>query len=94
MIRKYLGAAALAAVMLAPAVVRADDHHDKVKVKVQRYYDDRGRDYHEWNEAEERAYRHWVEQERHRAYKDWKHANKHDREAYWEWRHAHSDWHE
>jgi hypothetical protein len=97
MMCKYLGAAALAAMMLSPAVIRADDHdkdHDRDRVKVERYYDTRGHDYHEWNEAEQRAYRHWLEQERHEQYRDWKHANKHDREAYWEWRHAHPDWHE
>jgi hypothetical protein len=96
MMRKYLGAAALAAVMLSPAIIRADDHDkdDRDRVKVERYYDTRGHDYHEWNEAEQRAYRHWMEQERHEQYRDWKHANKHDREAYWEWRHAHPDWHE
>jgi len=46
----------LSLTLAAPVALQADnrDHdHDKVK----RYYDREARDWHEWNEREERAYR-------------------------------------
>jgi hypothetical protein len=86
--RKFLGALLLSGISISPMAMRADDH-DRVKIRV---YDRDRRDYHDWNENEERAYRHWVEQERRRTYRDWKHASKKDRREYLRWRHEHSDW--
>ena len=85
--RRFLGAVVLSGFLLAaPVAMRADDHP-------KRYYDPYKRDYHEWNEAEEHAYRHWVEEERHLKYHDWEHANKKEQRDYWKWRHEHPDWH-
>jgi len=56
---------------------------------------ERGRacfDRHEWNEREERAYRHWLEQERRRQYREWRHASKRDQRDYWRWRHSNPNW--
>jgi len=61
--RRYLGTVILGTfLMAAPCAMLADEHHDK------RYYDPYSKDDHEWNEKEARAYRHWVEQERHQNY--------------------------
>jgi hypothetical protein len=62
----------------------ADEHH--------RYYDRDHKDWHEWNEGESRAYRHYLE-ERHEHYRDWVKANQAQQRAYWRWRHEHPDWH-
>ncbi len=86
--RRFLGALMLGAFLSAPVAVLADDHHDKDN----RYYDPYRHDYHEWNEHEQRAYRHWLEEERHQRYHDWNRANSRERREYWRWRHAHEDW--
>ena len=84
--RRILAAAFLGGMLFTPMTrqVRADEH---------RYFDRDHKDYHEWNEAEERAYRHWLKEERHREYHDWNHANARERRDYWRWRHDHPDWH-
>ena len=88
--RKFFGALLLSGVLISPMAMRADDHD---KRRVVTYYDRDARDRHEWNEREERAYRHWLEQERHRQYRDWKRASRRDQQEYWRWRHANPDWH-
>jgi hypothetical protein len=64
----------------------AQEHQD------QRYYDADRKDYHEWNDNENRAYRHWLE-ESHKPYHEWTKASKAEQRAYWQWRHDHMDWH-
>jgi hypothetical protein len=86
--RQFFGALLLSGILMSPVVMRADDHHNRTV----RVYDSDRKDYHDWNENEERAYRHWVEQERHHPYKDWKHMNKKEQREYLRWRHEHSDW--
>ncbi len=51
----------VAASVIAPVVVMAEEHHGE-----KRYYDQGGRDYHYWNDGEDRNYRAYVvEQHRH-----------------------------
>ncbi len=85
--RRYLGTLLLGAFLMTPAAMIADEHHDK------RYYDPYRHDYHEWNEAEQRAYRHWMEEERHERYRDYNRASRREQREYWQWRHEHPDWH-
>jgi hypothetical protein len=83
--RRILAATFFGGMLLVPMAtqMRAEDH---------RYYDRDHRDYHEWNEAEARAYRHWLTEERHRAYHDWAHASAREQRDYWRWRHDHMNW--
>ena len=55
--------------MCAPVVMQA-----KTMITRKRYYDRYKKDYHVWNEQEERAYRHWLTEERHREYHPWANA--------------------
>jgi hypothetical protein len=64
---------------------RREEHHER-----NRYYDQDRKDYHEWNEAESRAWRRYWEMER-RPYTDWQAAKAEQRAAYWRWRHNHPD---
>jgi hypothetical protein len=82
--RRYLNVLLLGAALTAPALMQADPPH--------RYYDRDRRDYHEWNDNENRAWRHWVTNERHREYHDWNKARRNEQRDYWRWRHEHSDW--
>ena len=85
--RRYLGAFFLTAALTVPLVVRADDDHPR------RYYDRDRKDYHEWNEREDRAYRHYLEGQR-REYREWNKLNRREQGEYWRWRHVHNneDW--
>lgn len=89
---RYFCALLLGGALLAPVGLMADDHdHDRDRARDGRYYDTYSRDYHNWDDREDRAYRHYLEQQ-HRAYRDWAHANKKEQKEYWKWRHKHMDW--
>jgi hypothetical protein len=94
--RRYLGSFLLGAVLATPVVVRADDEHERRERqeanRVQRYYDPQAKDWHEWNEQEERAYHRWWDEHHHdRAFRDWNRLNDRERREYWRWRHEHHD---
>jgi hypothetical protein len=76
--------------LIVPAVVMAQENHPQA---VNRYYDRDHKDYHEWNESENRAYRHWLMEERHeRQYRDYNRLKAAQQRDYWRWRHEHPDW--
>jgi hypothetical protein len=81
-----LSALVLSAALVAPVVARADDRdrHER------RYYDRGGRDSHRWDSNEDRAYRHYLE-EQHREYREFHRVNRGQQQEYFRWRHAHSD---
>lgn len=79
---RYVSALALGAALFGSYVVQADDSR--------RYYDRDHKDYHEWNEREDRAYRRFLE-EKHRAYHEWSKAKRREQQEYWHWRHEHHD---
>lgn len=56
----------------------------------ERIYDRDRKDYHDWNESEDRAYRRYW-QSRHRAYRDYSRLNAREQSHYWSWRHSHPD---
>ena len=79
-----LSALVLSAALVAPVVARADDHHEK------RYYDRNGKDYHSWNNNEDRAYRQYLT-EQHRDYREFNRTNRTQQQQYFGWRHTHPD---
>jgi hypothetical protein len=86
---RYLSALCLTAALAAGSSISAaalpQDAHVQIRV-----YDDSHKDYHDWDEREDRAYRHYLEEkhEQYRAYEKMKYKEQHD---YWEWRHSHPD---
>lgn len=80
---KFFASLLLGAALMAPVAVQADEHD-------RRYFDRDHRDYHEWNENENRAYGRYL-QERHEDRRDFNHENRDRQRAYWRWRHEHSD---
>ena len=60
--------------------------------KDHRYYDRDSKDWHVWNNNEDRAYRHWMTEERHERYRAYNRLRAEQQAEYWRWRHAHSDW--
>lgn len=73
----------MAASLIAPVVVMADEHH-----REKRYYDRNGRDYHYWNDGEDRNYRAYLV-EQHREYVPFATVNVRRRQEYFRYRHEH-----
>jgi hypothetical protein len=55
-----------------------------------RVYDEPHRDYHRWDDREERAYRAYLT-ERRREYREFRGLDRREQEEYWSWRHDHPD---
>jgi hypothetical protein len=80
---------------MAPGVMMADDEHherdrDRDRAQVRRYYDRDARQWHDWNDGEQKAWRRYL-QEQHRREMAWEHANRAQQKAYWKWRRDHPD---
>jgi hypothetical protein len=75
------GGLLMAASVVAPVAMMADDHHGE-----KRYYDRVHRDYHYWNDGEDRQYRAYLV-ERHEAYVPFVHYR--HRPEYFRYRHEH-----
>lgn len=86
-INKYICSALLATAMMMPTAVVAAASPQEVQVRV---YDRDHKDYHNWDDREDRAYRHYL-QEQHKAYRDIRKQNRREQRAYWKWRHDHKD---
>jgi type III secretory pathway component EscR len=84
---RFMAAVLLSGALLAPAALKADDHP-----RDDRYYDRNARDYHQWNDSEDRAYRQYLT-EHHRKYRDFKRLSAKQQREYWEWRHHHDEHH-
>ena len=70
-----------------PAVMAAPQPQAGIQVRV---YDSRHRDYHNWDDHEDRAYRSYMV-ERHRPYRSYNEQRARDQRNYWKWRHQHPD---
>lgn len=82
--KRYVGALVLGASLLMPAISFAEEH---------RYYDRDHKDWHAWNDNENRAYRHWLmEERREHQFREYHRLHARDQREYWRWRHEHSDW--
>jgi hypothetical protein len=80
-----LSAVLAGATLIAPVAMSAgDDHHDR------RYYDRDGRDYHTWDDHEDRAYRVYLG-EQHRDYREFHRVKPVQQREYFRWRHDHPD---
>jgi hypothetical protein len=78
-----LGGLLMAASVVAPVAVMADDHHHE-----KRYYDRDHRDYHYWNDGEDRQYRAYLVEQR-REYVPFVKVNSRRRHEYFRYRHEH-----
>jgi hypothetical protein len=87
-INRFIGSLALAAAIVAPAVlVTAAKAQEGVQVRI---YDRDHRDYHNWDDREDHAYRGYLVAQ-HREYRDYNGQNRRDQRNYWKWRHHHPD---
>ena len=98
--QQYLASLFLGAALVAPVGAQAsfnpldDKHHDRDDKKAKHYYDREHKDYHDWDDHESAAYRHWLMEERHeKEYRDYPRLRREQQAEYWTWRHEHLDWH-
>ena len=86
---KYLGSLFLVAALAAPVTIMAvpapqDDREHK------RVYDRDHKDYHHWDDNENRAWGQFLT-ENHRESHEYAKSNKKEQSKYWNWRHSHPD---
>jgi uncharacterized protein YecT (DUF1311 family) len=88
---KHISAFLLTAVMAAPTVVlAAPSAQDRRSAQERRVYDRAHKDYHVWDDREDRAYHAWLAEQHHRNQAYSRLKQKEQRE-YWSWRHDHGD---
>ncbi|HSY98483.1 MAG TPA: hypothetical protein VK788_03225 [Terriglobales bacterium] len=85
----------LTAALAAPMAIRTsgatqDDHRDDKKDT--RVYDRSHKDYHNWDDNEDRAYRQYLGG-KHQDYREYSKLNNKQQNTYWNWRHSHPDSH-
>lgn len=85
MFSALLMTATLATPLALPADASAGQSTTTASVRV-RVYDPYRRDYHPWNQREQREYRAYLA-ERHQAYLRYERQRLAQRRAYWRWRH-------
>jgi hypothetical protein len=85
----YIGSLLLAAAVAAPTLVVSDAKAQEASVQV-RVYDRNHKDYHNWDDHEDRAYRGYLVVH-HREYREYNRQNHRDQDNYWKWRHQHPD---
>jgi len=79
-----IAAALLLAIGLTTPLVLADDQNNK------RYYDKTHKDYHQWNENEDKSYNVFLG-EKHIQVHVFSKAKPAEQQQYWNWRHDHPD---
>src|SRR4051812_2015949 len=89
--KRLLCTCLLGSALLMPVAMRADDDdHHRDRARSQRYWDPEARDWHDWNDHEQDAYRRYL-REQNRQEHDWAKASKKEQREYWKWRHNHMD---
>ena len=88
-IHRTIGSLLLAAAIVAPALVVAEAKAQEASVQV-RVYDRNHRDYHNWDDREDHAYRRYLG-EQHREYREYNIQRHSVQNHYWNWRHSHPD---
>lgn len=94
--RKLLVTLPLTFGLLLPAYVFARQDHDRDDHDKDRgrtpyaYYDDKHRDWHQWNDSEDKEWRGYLESQ-HRQYVPFNQADERDQQRYWSYRHKHEN---
>ena len=81
---RYFAALILASAITAIPMAFADDHD------THRYYDKNHKDYHQWNDNEDRSYGIFLN-ENHIQVHTFRKAKPEEQQRYWTWRHDHPD---
>jgi hypothetical protein len=86
---RFIGALFLTAALATSGSILAAATPQEASVQV-RVYDTNHKDYHNWDDHEDHAYRGYLT-ERHEAYRPYAKQNHRHQNDYWNWRHSHPD---
>jgi hypothetical protein len=86
---EFIASLLLTAALAVPVVVMAVPGPQEASVQV-RVYDKNHKDYHNWDDNENRAWGTFLV-ENHRDHHEYSKSNKKEQSEYWNWRHAHPD---
>jgi hypothetical protein len=86
---RFIASLFLAAAIAAPVTMMAAPGPQQSSVQV-RVYDSGHKDYHNWDDREDRAYRGYLT-EQHITYREYNKQNHRTQRNYWNWRHEHPD---
>ena len=79
--------------MISPFAATAQDRHDQQsQQQTKRYYDKAGKDYHEWNQNEDRKYHDYLA-EKHMKNRDFAQQSSRQQTLYFTWSHQHEGRH-
>jgi hypothetical protein len=84
---RFVASLILGAALLAPVSILAAANPQDVSVRV---YDRNHKDYHNWDDNENRAWTLYLTNN-HAKYHEYSKANKREQSNYWNWRHSHPD---
>ena len=85
---RYIASLFLSAALVAPvSMMAAPKPQAALSIRV---YDRDHKDYHNWDDREDHAYRAYLV-EQHRSYREYGRQNRAQQRAYWNWRHEHPD---
>jgi len=87
--QRYISSLLLAAAIAAPTAIMAAPRPQDASVQV-RVYDRDHRDYHNWDDREDHAYRRYLVVQ-HRSYRAYDRQHSRAQRHYWNWRHSHPD---
>ena len=89
--RSLLSSLALAAALAVPVLLATAPRLQAQPAVQVRVYDRYHRDYHVWDDREDRAYRGYLV-ERHRPYVVYGRIGRPEQHRYWNWRHEHPEY--
>jgi hypothetical protein len=85
----FISSLLLTAALAAPVAVMATRGPQEASVQV-RVYDKNHKDYHNWDDNENRAWGQFLVVN-HRDHHEYAKSNKKEQAEYWDWRHSHPD---
>src|ERR1022692_4076731 len=86
---RYIASLFLTAALAAPVSIMATPRPQDASVQV-RVYDRDHKDYHNWDDNENRAWGQFTTENKRKPH-EFSKANKKEQSQYWNWRHAHPD---
>jgi len=88
---RYIASLFLTAALVAPVAILGAPAPQEASVQI-RVYDRNHKDYHNWDDNENRAWGQY-QTEHHKNSHEFSKANKREQGQYWNWRHSHPDNH-
>jgi hypothetical protein len=88
-VNRYVASLFLTAALALPVAIMAAPLPQEASVQI-RVYDRQHKDYHNWNDNENRAWGQYL-QENHKKSHEFTKANKREQSRYWNYRHSHPD---